>query len=257
MWKAPHAIAARPSSTSGRRQSTARAISAPYCTARSGTPLMSGSSYCPMSAVYVHGMAPFARIQATATDVSRPPENAIPTRSPAGREVRTLLTSRRLHQVLCSRLRALRQGDEMADQIVTTGRIAADDQDGVISGDRAEYLGQAGAVQRARQEVGRTGRGSQHDKVGAGLRAHHQLGEQAGQPRWWVVGGTAHGEQGAVLGDDVDGEAAVGRAELHRAELVQIPREGGLGDLNTAGAKCLGQLHVRMDGAFGQQRDDA
>src|SRR6185436_7524086 len=35
-------------------------------------------------------MAPFSRIQATATEVSRPPENAIPTRSPTGRLVRTL-----------------------------------------------------------------------------------------------------------------------------------------------------------------------
>ena len=51
MWNAPHAIAASPSSTSGRRQSTARAISAPYSTARSGTWSISGSSYCPMSAV--------------------------------------------------------------------------------------------------------------------------------------------------------------------------------------------------------------
>src|SRR3954471_8315052 len=58
---------------------------------------MSGSSYCPMSAVYVHGIAPFSRIQATATEVSRPPENAMPTRSPMGREVRTLLTGRWCH----------------------------------------------------------------------------------------------------------------------------------------------------------------
>src|SRR3546814_6645407 len=51
---------------------------------------MSGSSYCPMSAVYVQCTAPLSRIQATATEVSRPPEKAIPTRSPAGNEVRTL-----------------------------------------------------------------------------------------------------------------------------------------------------------------------
>src|SRR3954447_1481793 len=53
---------------------------------------MSGSSYWPRSAVYVHGTAPRARIHATATEVSRPPEKAMPTRSPTGREVRTLLT---------------------------------------------------------------------------------------------------------------------------------------------------------------------
>src|SRR6202035_3215004 len=51
---------------------------------------MSGSSYCPMFAVYVHGTAPFSRIHATATDVSSPPEKAIPTRSPTGREMSTL-----------------------------------------------------------------------------------------------------------------------------------------------------------------------
>jgi hypothetical protein len=38
----------------------------------------------------VQGMAPLARIQATATDVSRPPEKAIPTRWPIGSEARTL-----------------------------------------------------------------------------------------------------------------------------------------------------------------------
>src|SRR3954451_22959956 len=53
---------------------------------------MSGSSYWPMSAVYVHGTAPFSRIQATATEVSRPPEKAMPTRSPTGSELRTLDT---------------------------------------------------------------------------------------------------------------------------------------------------------------------
>ena len=51
MWKAPQASAARPSSTSWARQSTARASSAPYCIARPGTPSMSGSSYWPMFAV--------------------------------------------------------------------------------------------------------------------------------------------------------------------------------------------------------------
>src|ERR1044072_1822022 len=35
-------------------------------------------------------MAPLSRIHATATEVSRPPEKAMPTRSPAGRDVRTL-----------------------------------------------------------------------------------------------------------------------------------------------------------------------
>src|SRR6187431_813749 len=35
-------------------------------------------------------MAPLSRIHATATEVSRPPEKAMPTRSPTGRDWRTL-----------------------------------------------------------------------------------------------------------------------------------------------------------------------
>src|SRR6185437_8539536 len=90
MWKAPQARAASPSSTRAARQSTSRAASAPYAVARPGTEAMSGSSYWPMSAVYVHGTAPFSRIHAPATEVSRPPEKAMPTRSRTGREQSTL-----------------------------------------------------------------------------------------------------------------------------------------------------------------------
>src|SRR5580693_5225145 len=53
-----------------------------------------------MSAVYAHGTAPFSRIHATATDVSRPPEKAIPTRSPTGREASTLV----MDEIICTRL---------------------------------------------------------------------------------------------------------------------------------------------------------
>src|SRR4051794_1890998 len=59
---------------------------------------MSGSSYWPMSAVYAQGTAPLSRIHATATEVSRPPEKAMPTRSPMGREVRTLDTGKIIQQ---------------------------------------------------------------------------------------------------------------------------------------------------------------
>ena len=90
IWNAPQAIAARPSSTSALLQSTRREISAPYSFARTGTESISGSSYWPRSAVYVQGTAPLSRIHATATDVSRPPEKAIPTFSPTGRDARTL-----------------------------------------------------------------------------------------------------------------------------------------------------------------------
>src|SRR4051794_16476626 len=97
MWNAPQVRAARPSSTSAARQSTSRAISAPYAVARPGTVSISGSSYWPRSAVQVHGTAPLPRIHATATEVSRPPEKAIPTRSPTGRKVSTLDTGKSMH----------------------------------------------------------------------------------------------------------------------------------------------------------------
>ena len=88
MWNAPHWSAARPSRASASRQSTSTASSAPYCRALSGTAAMSGSSYWPRSAVKAYGIAPFSRIHASAQHVSRPPEKAMPTRSPTGSEPR-------------------------------------------------------------------------------------------------------------------------------------------------------------------------
>src|SRR3954469_19017118 len=41
-----------------------------------------------MSAVYAQGRAPFSRSQATATEVSSPPEKAMPMRSPTGTDDR-------------------------------------------------------------------------------------------------------------------------------------------------------------------------
>ena len=70
-------------------QSTRIASSAPTSAARDGIPATSSSSYWPRSAVRAYGIAPFSRIQATATVVSSPPEKAIPTRSPTGNDVRT------------------------------------------------------------------------------------------------------------------------------------------------------------------------
>ena len=45
----------------------------------------------PRSAVNAYGIPPFSRIQATATDVSSPPEKAMPMRSPTGSDWRTRL----------------------------------------------------------------------------------------------------------------------------------------------------------------------
>ena len=61
-----------------------------------GNAPMSGSSYWPRSAVKAYGIAPCSRIQASAQQVSRPPENAIPTRSPTGSEPRMTPPSERV-----------------------------------------------------------------------------------------------------------------------------------------------------------------
>ena len=45
-------------------------------------------------------------------------------------------------------------------------------------------------------------------------------------------------ERRAVLGHDVDRQAAVGRAQLHRAELVEIARQRGLRDVQAAGRRA-------------------
>src|SRR6478609_3425879 len=78
-----------------------------------------------MSAVYVHGTAPLSRIQATATEVSRPPEKAMPTRSPVGREVRTLDMRQEyaLHRMIMQNLdrpaRGLAARDAFLDRTAT------------------------------------------------------------------------------------------------------------------------------------------
>src|SRR5689334_4477835 len=124
--------------------------------ARSGTAAISGSSYWPRSAVYVHGTAPLSRIHATATEVSRPPENAMPTRSPLGRVVRTLL-------MLGSCLVLLGEGQEAScDRLPALG-VAGDDEDGVVAGDGAEHGVELGLVDGAGEELGGAGGRPQHD----------------------------------------------------------------------------------------------
>src|SRR3954449_9409870 len=116
---------------------------------------MSGSSYCPRSAVYVHGTAPRDRIHATATEVSRPPEKAMPMRSPLGREVRTLLT----RSVLLGQS-SRSQFTQTRDELGAGEGLAGHHQEGVVAGDRADHVVQGGPVQGARQVVRPARRGA-------------------------------------------------------------------------------------------------
>src|SRR5690242_3644170 len=107
MWKAPHWSASRPCRASVSRQSTSTASSAPYCRALSGT-------------------------AETSQQVSRPPEKAIPTRSPTGSERRIAPSLFIALEVVRERVRELRG----------TAAVAHGDEDRVVAGDRAGDLGQ-------------------------------------------------------------------------------------------------------------------
>src|SRR3954452_22931244 len=105
-------------------------------------------------------MAPLSRIQATATEVSSPPEKAMPTRSPLGSEVRTLLIGfpscgagrcgrGRSWSVECSS----GQAHESSYDALAAGRVARDHDHGVVAGDGAEHVAELGLVERGGEEV--------------------------------------------------------------------------------------------------------
>src|SRR4051794_586074 len=113
----------------------------------------------------------------------------MPTRSPVGSEVRTLLTLGSLRRFgvvstdrslrsLLDHLGSLRtwsvelatgQAHESSYDVLAAGRVPRDHHDGVVAGDGAEHVTELGLVERRGQEVGGTGRGAEHDEVGARL----------------------------------------------------------------------------------------
>src|SRR3954452_15111649 len=134
MWNAPHCSAASPSRASASLQSTRYASSAPYCFALPGIDPTSSSSYCPRSAVNAYGIAPFSRIHASAQQVSSPPENAMPTRSPTGSEPRmTPLIRLRRAYAACSRgERAFERVAELLLELRAAQAVARRDEDRVL-----------------------------------------------------------------------------------------------------------------------------
>src|SRR5690606_7785872 len=98
------------------------------------------------------------------------------------------------------------------------------------------------------------GRGAQDGDIAAGVGGDEQIAEQFGQP----VGAAGDAADGtAVLGDDVDARAAVGRAQLDRTEFVEITRQRGLGGRDALGGQQRGQLGLAAHGVRGEQFDDA
>ena len=100
---------------------------------------------------------------------------------------------------------------------------------GVVAGDGADDLGQAGPVQRAGQELRGARRGAQHHQVAARVGAGEQLAQQPASAGPGACSASRSGAL-AVLRDHVDGRAAVGAAHLDRAQLLQVAGERRLGD---------------------------
>ena len=76
-----------------------------------------------------------------------------------------------------------------------------------------------GAVDRAGEIVRGAGRGAQHGEVAAGIGGRQQL-TQKPRHAFGATGNPAH--RAAVLGHDVDADAAVRTAQLDRAEFLEI-----------------------------------
>ena len=215
---------------------------------------MSGSSYWPRSAVYVHGIAPLSRIHATATEVSRPPENAMPTRSPFGQGGEDLAHVSRFRWVVGV---LLREGEEPPGDGVAALRVAGHHEHGVVAGDGAEHGVELGLVDGAGEELGGTGRGPQHDQVGARLGAHEELGAEAGQP---VRGGGAlprrRGSSVTALAGDGVHEGAGGRADADGVELHEVARQRALRDVHAGRGEQLGELGLRAHLVGADEVDD-
>jgi hypothetical protein len=75
--------------------------------------------------------------------------------------------------------------------------------------------------------------------------------------RNWAAPGALHAaDRAAVLRDHVDRDSPVGATQLHRAELVEVPGQGRLGDVDPFPGKEFGQLGLAADAHRGDQLDD-
>ena len=133
-------------------------------------------------------------------------------------------------------------------------RLARDHQDGVVAGDGADHVRQRRAVDRAGQVVRGTRRRAQHREVAAGVGGHQQFAQQPRHP-FGAAGNAAH--RAAVLGDDVDADAAVGAAQLDRTEFLEVARQRGLGDVDALVGQHRGQLALAAHRLRRQDRHDA
>ena len=131
--------------------------------------------------------------------------------------------------------------------------VAGDDEQGVVAGDGPDDVGQRGRSSALARKCAAPGRGAQHREVAEASAETSSSAEQPGQSVG-AAGDAAH--RAAVVRDDVAPDAAVGAAQLHRAELVEVARQRGLGDLDALGGQQRRQLGLAAHRVRADQRDD-
>ena len=166
----------------------------------------------------------------------------MPTRSPLGREVRTLLMrslSSGGRGSVCSSARARNRRARASPPFGSRPMTSTVSSPAMVP----STSGELGLVDGAGEELGGTGRGAQHDQVGARLGADEQLGAEAGQP---VRGGGGlprrRGSSVAALAGDGVHEGAGGRAHLDGVELDEVARQRRLRDVHAGRGEQLGEL---------------
>src|SRR3954451_14181832 len=235
----------RNSSANSARASTTFASTAPAASARARISSHGSSACWPTSTASATTSAPHSSwIHFTATDVSSPPEYASTTRfaitsaSPDDSQALPELDSQ-------TRQRGKLGGDGSA-----AGGFGAHDQDGVVTGNGAQDVGEPGAVDRAADDVGGARWRAQHDEVAALRDLHDELADDA--PEMVVRDRPLLG----VLGNRV-GHGTTGDPDLHRAELLEVAADRGLGRDDAVGRQHLDQLRLARDRLLLEQPGDA
>src|SRR5688572_12708129 len=114
-----------------------------------------------------------------------------------------------------------------------TSLAASDDEDGVVTGDRADDLAPAGAVQCQRERLRRTGRGLEHQQGADAFGGNKHGGQELLQMR--ADTGRAFGPRRIV-------RSAVGRGYLGEAQLADVARQRRLRHVESFGLETLAQL---------------
>ena len=142
------------------------------------------------------------------------------------------------------------EGGEFGGDVGAAGVFGADDDEGVVTGDVAEDVGEAGPVEGGADDVRRAGRCAEDDEVVAVGDLDDEVAHDAAEV---VVGG---GGFFGVLGEGV-GHGAPGDADFEGSELLEVAADGGLGGDDAVGGEELDDLGLAGDGLLLEEAGDA